>query len=76
MTTQISEKEKIFGFQENNEISFIINMLIINTKTVIYMKRPEGKSLGIHGVLKSNYNEMIADEYICEVYQKKIGLFV
>ena len=45
-------------------------MLIINTKTVIYMKRPEGKKLRKHDVLKLTYNEMIADEYECEVHQK------
>ena len=47
-------------------------MLITNTKTVIHtcMKRPEGKKLRMHDVLKLTYNEMIADECECEIHQK------
>ena len=46
-TVRLSDREKIFGFQENMEIAFIINMLIISTTTILYMKKPEGKNLRI-----------------------------
>ena len=66
-TVKSSDKENIFGFQEDKEMTFIINILIINTRTIIYMKGPEGKNLRL---LKSTYNEMIADEYECDINQQ------
>ena len=66
-TVKSSDKEKIFGFQEDKEMTFIINILIINTRTILYMKGPKGKNLRL---LKSTYNEMIADEYECDINQQ------
>ena len=49
-------------------------MSIVDTRTTLYMKRPEGKNLKLHDVLKSTYNEMIANEHDCEINQKWIYL--
>ena len=45
-------------------------MLIVDTRRILYMKRPEGKNLRLYDVLKSRYNEMIKNKYDCEVNQK------
>ena len=37
---KISDKEKIFGYQEKDPDAFIINLVVINTKVVIYKRRP------------------------------------
>ena len=36
-TIRLSEKEKIFGIQEKGLDSYIINMVIINTKIVLWI---------------------------------------
>ena len=45
-------------------------MFIINTRIIVYMKRPEGRLLRILDVLKSTFYEMIADEFDCEMNQR------
>ena len=54
---------------EYNIGTFAINMFIIITKLIIYRKRPEGLSINIYYILSSMQNEMLVDEYDCEVIQ-------
>ena len=67
---KISDKEKIFGTTEKNQYTFQINMFILITKLIIYQKRPDGLKCNIYDVLRSVKNEMLADEYECEINQR------
>ena len=67
---KISDKEKIFGFQERGLDSYLLNVALFNTKLVIYKRRPEGGDLNLTDVLRSMYTEMPNDEYDCETKLK------
>ena len=56
----MSKKEKRIGVQERKLDSYILNIVIVNTKIFLYMKRSK---LRIYAVLKFTYNEMRTDEY-------------
>ena len=45
-------------------------MFILITKLIIYQKRPDGLKCNIYDVLRSVKNEMLADEYECEINQR------
>ena len=38
---KISDKEKIFGYNDNKIENYIINMCALNTKTIIYKMRQD-----------------------------------
>ena len=67
---KISNKEKIFGYQDKDPDAYMINLLIINTKIVIYKRRPEKGELRINEILRFTYDDMIDDEYECGLSQK------
>ena len=70
-TIKLSEKEKIWGYQEFNSDSYLINVVIFTTKLVIYKRRPCGSILNLKDVLHFMYTEMINDEYECEMKLKQ-----
>ena len=57
------QKRIFFGIQEKNADSYILNLIINNTKIILYFKRSEGTELRLNDVLKFTYNEMLNDEY-------------
>ena len=61
-TITISEKDFFSVFRGKN--THMINMVIINTKIVLYMKRSCGTVLRIN--VSFTYNEMLNDEYDSE----------
>ena len=67
---KILNKEKIFGYQDKDPDAYIINLLIISTKIVIYKRRTEKGELRNNEVLRFTYNDMIDDECECELSQK------
>ena len=67
---KISNKEKIIGYQEKDPDAFIIKLVIINTKVIIYKRRPERGEFRVKEVLRFTYIEMLNDEYECELHQK------
>ena len=69
--TKISNKEKIFVYQEKNPDSFIINVIIMNTKIVVYKRRPDKGDLRIWEILRLAYYEMKNDQYECDLSNKK-----
>ena len=48
----------------------MINLVIINTKVVIYKRKPEKGELRIHKVLRLTYYEMINDQNVCDLSHK------
>ena len=71
---KLSNKEKIFGYQEKNQNSYIINLIIMNTKIVIYKRRPDKGELKIFEILRLTYYEMKCDQYEYEL-ANRIELF-
>ena len=67
---KISDKEKIFGYQEEDADTFVMNLVIINTKVVLYKRRPEKGELRVNEVLEFSLHELLNDEYDCEVHRK------
>ena len=68
---RISDKGKnIFVYQEKDQDDFIINLVIINAKVVLYKRRPDRGELRVSKVLRFTYNEMLNDEYDCGVHRK------
>ena len=67
---EFADKEKIFGYTEKQD-NFIINMVIQNTKIVVYKKQQDGSIMKVIDVLRSFYKEMNANEYDSEVCSQK-----
>ena len=68
---KISNKEFFFGYQETNPDSYIINLIIMNTKIVIYRRRPDKGELRIFEILRLTYLEMKCDQYECDLSNRK-----
>ena len=67
----ISDKENILGYTDNEIDNFIINMCILNTIIIIYEVRQDCNQMELREVLRLLYKEMKADDYDSEVNPKK-----
>ena len=52
--------------------NILINLVILNTKIIVYKKRKDGSIVMAIDVLRLLYKEMKADEYDSEVCSKKV----